>query len=630
MEELNTQDQQVDNLMTGETGTPAGAPQTQETVNAENESHAEENARQTPAEEPVQFVEPQVDYSDYERERLVEAFSELLEQDVSQVKNRVASIKNVFTEKTKVAEEQALADFLNGGGSREDYKPSEDPLNEEFKKLSAEYSRKRKQHKADEEAEKLRNLEMKKDLLEQLKKLNESEESLKKIYDEFNSLQERWKGIGDVPRTEINDLWQTYHFLIDQFYSKVKIIRELKDNDMRRNLEQKIELCEKAEELIMETSVNKAFKQMQEYRSRWKEIGPVPSDKNEEIWNRFCNAMNQIDARRREHYEQMKDEQEKNLMAKTALCEKAEELLAELPATIREWTERTDAMNELLKIWKTIGPVPREMNDEIWDRFRGSMSKFFDEKKEYMDKAHSEQTENYNRKVEICVKAESIAQRTDWKHATEDLLKLQEEWKTIGSTSKKLSDKVWTRFRAACDDFFARKSEYYAAMRSSENENLAKKQEILEKVKAFQITDDKDADFNALKEFQRQWLEIGFVPADKKDQLQKDFSETINVHFNNLKVSAREAQEEIYRERIKSISGNSRIVNEERAELQDKIQKLKSDVTLWENNLGFLANSKQADLLKQEFEKKIQNTRQQIALLEAKLKIVSETQKNGD
>lgn len=627
MEELNTQNQQVEGLSAQEGENAVAETVAQENQNAETEAPAVENQQQAPAEEPAQFVEPQVDYSNYEREQLVEAFSELLSQDVAQIKGRVASIKTVFAEKTKAAGEQAKADFLNGGGNMEDYRPADDPLNEKFGKLSAEYSRKRKKHKEDEEAEKLRNLELKKDVLEQLRKLNESEGSLKDIYDECNALQERWKSIGDVPRTEINDLWNNYHFLLDQFYNKVKMIRELKDNDMRRNLELKIELCEKAEELIMETSVNKAFKQMQDYRARWKEIGPVPSEKNEEIWNRFCNAMNQIDARRHEHYEQMKGEQEQNLLAKTALCEKAEELLAEPPATMKGWTEKTDAMNELLKIWKTIGPVPREVNDEIWNRFRGSMSKLFDAKKEYMDKARSEQTENYNRKVEICVKAENIAQRTDWKRATEDLLKLQEEWKTIGSAPKKLSDKVWTRFRAACDDFFARKSEYYATMRSSENENLVKKQELLEQVKAFQLTDDKNADFNTLKEYQRQWIEIGFVPADKKDQLQKEFSETINAHFDNLKVSAREAQEEIYRERIKSISGNSRIVNEERAELQDKIQKLKSDVTLWENNLGFLANSKQADLLKEEFAKKIQNTKQQIALLEAKLKIVSETRK---
>ena len=280
----------------------------------------------------------------------------------------------------------------------------------------------------------------------------------------------------------------------------------------------------------------------------------------------------------------------------------------------------------MLKVWKTIGPVPKDVNEAIWERFKSTLDKFFETKKEHFEKLKDEQANNYNLKVDLCMQAEAIAKRDDWKKATDDLLKLQEEWKQIGSVPRKVSDKIWTRFRSACDEFFARKAEYYSEIKGSEMENLAKKREIIEKVKQFEFGEDKEQNLAVIKDFQRQWVEIGHVPIAEKDKLYKEFRDTINKHFDKLKVSAREAQETMYRERLKNVSGGDmgKFVSEEKRELQDKIQKLRADLILWENNLGFLANSKQATILKEEFEKKMQSARQQIALLEAKLKILNE------
>ena len=425
----------------------------------------------------------------------------------------------------------------------------------------------------------------------------------------------------------MNDLWQSYHFQIEQFFAKLKMNRELRDLDQKHNLEEKIKLCEKAEELIVEPSITKAFKGLQELRAQWKEIGPVPAEQNEEIWQRFCNAANQVDERRKEYYEQRKEELEHNLLAKQALIEKAEGLTAERPASVREWNELTASLDELLKVWKTIGPVPREVNEEIWTKFKGMIDRHYAEKKEHFATLKEEQETNYQKKVELCLKAEAIAQREDWKKATEELLQLQQEWKEVGAVSRKVSEKLWQRFRGACDQFFAKKGEFFKERRTSESENLAKKEAIIAELKAHQFGDNREENLTAIKDFQRRWAEVGFVPAAEKERLHKEFRGEIDHIFEQLKISAREAEETAYRERLKNVAGDAkRFVSGERQELQEKIEKLRNDLNLWENNLGFLASSKQADLLKQEFEKKMQGARQQIALLQAKLRILKETE----
>ncbi|MBO7201546.1 MAG: DUF349 domain-containing protein [Bacteroidales bacterium] len=573
------------------------------------------------------YEEPTVDYSAYTREQLVDALKELVENEsILRIKNRVASIKLAFTALNKVFQNEQFEAFLANGGNKDEYHPSDDQISVNYRKYINKYRENRQKYQEEQESIKLKNLALKKEILEDLRTLIEADDTLKQTHEDFKVLQTKWKSIGEVPRAEINNLWQTYHFLVEKFFNKVKINRELRMLDLKRNLEQKIELCEKVEELLVDASVIDSFKKLQQYREQWRTIGPVPSDKNEEIWVRFCNATEQIDQRRRDFYDQRKEELDKNLLAKTALCEKAEELTAVQPEKINVWNEISNELNDMLKVWKTIGPVPKDVNESIWERFKSTLDKFFETKKEHFEKLKDEQANNYNLKVDLCMQAEAIAKRDDWKKATDDLLKLQEEWKQIGSVPRKVSDKIWTRFRSACDEFFARKAEYYSEIKGSEMENLAKKREIIEKVKQFEFGEDKEKNLAVIKEFQREWVEIGHVPIAEKDKLYKEFRDTINKHFDKLKVSAREAQETMYRERLKNVSGGDmgKFVSEEKRELQDKIQKLKADLILWENNLGFLANSKQANILKEEFEKKMQSARQQIALLEAKLKILNE------
>lgn len=588
-----------------------------EILSVESDDESEEEESHESVEELT------ANYSKMSRQELLAEIKTLVDsENIQQMKLRASLIRNSFKLLTTEAINLAKEKFLADGGVEEEFKFEDDSIGKEFNKYYSLYREKRQAYLEQKEKTKLENVAKKNAILEDLRELLNSEESLKDIYDKFNLIQDKWKEVGQVPRTEVNGLWQNYHFLIEKFYDKVKINRELRDLDLKRNLDAKIELCERVEGLILETNINKSFKALQEIHQQWKGIGSVPMDKNEEIWERFKIGSDKINKLRQDYYETMKVELDNNLLAKVALCEKAEEVIKRNHESPKEWNDATNELNDMLKLWKTIGSVPQKDNEAIWTRFKSCLDNFFAGKKEIFNKLKEEQDINYNKKVEICLKAEAISERTDWRSATQELLGLQKDWKEIGYVPKKLSDKLWGRFRSACDKFFENKSSFYVENRAKETENLAKKEELIKLVKEFQFGDNKEENLNAIKDFQRQWSEIQYVPLAEKERLQKEFRGAINAHFEKLEIDVREFQLNNYKERVFNTGGDDRGVSKERRFLQDKIQKLKEDVSLWENNLGFLANSKQADILKNEFEKKMENARKEIALNEAKLKMI--------
>jgi len=602
-ETVNTQQNETEDIISQQNTetTDVSATETANTMQPAEDSQPETHTETE--------AEPQTDYSEYTREQLVEALRELLQYDISQIRNRVLSIKQHFDEKTAALKAEMPETDDN----------TQDTVGEMYNELYNQYRKKRQTFNHELETQRQHNLELKKELLDELRALINSDDTLKKAQDNFNSIQEKWKSVGEVPRNEINNLWNSYHFLIEQFFAKVKINKELRDKDLKTNLEQKIAICEKAEALIMEPSVNKAFKQVQELREQWRETGPVPSEQNEDVWKRFRTATEKIDERRREHYANMKVEMEQNLLAKTELCENAEALANFQSENFKEWGEKTTEMEGLLKIWKSIGPVPREHNDGIWQRFTAAMSKFYENKKEHIENLRSEQTENYNRKIDLCLKAEYLAENTDkdWYKATNEILKLQKEWKEIGSTNKKQAEEVWGRFRAACNNFFARKTEFYNARKEQGSENTAKKQAIIEELKKYPFDNDNTKNLEVIHSFRRRWNEIGYTPNEDRTKLQQEFTDIINSHIDKLKIDSMTILD------AGKSDKNGHISPELARKLQDEIAKLKNEVSIWENNIGFLANSKQATLLKEEFDKKIQSARQKIALMEAKLKMDS-------
>lgn len=558
--------------------------------------------------------------------QLVEMLEEAVQElDVTQIKSKVAAIKVQFLKLNKEDIEREYEQFLAEGGEKEAYEHADDPLEVRFKAAFNQYKENKAHYNEQLEKQKQINFQEKLTILEELKQLIASEETLKKTYDEFKVLQDKWRDIGPVPAGEINNLWNNYHFLVEKFFDKVKINRELRDLDMKKNLEAKIELCEKAEELLLEKSVVKSFKLLQQYHDEWKEIGPVPQDKKDEIWDRFKNATDQINQRRREHYAQLQEELEQNYEAKVALCENIEDLITNTPESIGQWQNMTKQVSELFNVWKSIGQAPKKLNDEIWKRFKGSMDSFFNAKKDYFGKLKEQQLENYNLKLDLCAQAESMQDSSEWRNTTNALIKLQEDWKKIGPVPRKHSDKIWKRFRAACDKFFKRKSEFFSNIRENESENLEKKRALIKQISSFEIQKEKSKNLDALKSLQRQWMEIGHVPIKLKDQLQAEYRKALDSLFEKMKVSEAEMTTVEYEGMVESMKdrpdGRDHI-RRERNNLNSRISKLREEILLWENNIGFFANSKQADIMKAEYEKKIKRAKNDLKIMEAKLRVL--------
>lgn len=560
--------------------------------------------------------------------QLVVMLEELVQNvDIQSIKDKVAAIRLHFNKLNKEDLDNELDQFLQGGGEAESFQHVEDPIEQRFNTAFGIFKANRAKQNEDLEKQKLENLAKKQAILDELKEIIASDDSLKKTYDDFRALQDRWKEIGPVPATENSNLWNNYHFLVEKFFDKVRIGRELRDLDMKKNLDAKIELCEKAEELLDEKSITKAFKALQKLHEDWKEIGPVPQEKKDEIWERFKAATDKINQIRREHYSKIEEEQGANLEAKKTLCEKAEELIAEDYTSVNAWQKKSTELSEIFGVWKTVGPASKKDNEEIWQRFRGAMDTFFAKKKAFFATLKDRQTENLERKTQLCIEAEALMDSTEWKNTTEQMKKLQEEWKTIGPVPKRHADKIWKRFRAACDNFFTRKNEHFSGRRTEEETNLAAKKALIEEIKAFELGPNRNENMDALKAFQKRWIEIGYVPMKYKDTINKEYRELIDGYFDMMRKNQNEASTNEFREMMEGWKDDPNAgerVRKESSKLQIRIQKLREEISVLENNIGFFSNSKNSELMRAEYEKKINKAKEDLKVLEEKLKIAEE------
>lgn len=581
-------------------------------------------------EKPQETIEAvEAEYQKLTLEQQLEELNAVVaNSDVMAIKTRVGVLKSKITEQIKQIKKEQQAKFLAENENGEEYVPEQLEAEKILTSALSVYKANKAKYIDQIEQEKQRNLEVKQNIILSLKNLVEEESNLKVLNDKFKELQEKWRNVGPVPQNESTNLWQNYHFYVEKFFDILRMNREMRDLDLKKNLELKIKLCEDAESLLLQESINKSFKDLQKLHEEWKELGPVPEDKKEEIWERFKNASDQINQRRREHYETILSEQQSNYNAKLVLCQQAEELVAKECNSIKENNEISDQLTELLKVWKTLGPAPAKLNDEIWDRFKSTLDKFFQAKKEYFQQMKEDQLQNYNMKVDLAIRAEGIAKRTDWKQATEEILELQKEWKNIGAVPKKHSDAVWKRFRAACDLFFEAKSNYFANIQTIEAENLAKKEDLIQRIANHQFTEDKSENLEAMKAYQREWTELGHVPKKEKDRIYNEYKSAVNKKFEELKVSAEEVKRGNFQNKLDNIlSGPNadKVLDKEKRFLVNKLAQLKEDISLWENNLGFFANSKNADLLKAEFAKKIEMAKHEVKELEYKIKMMNST-----
>ena len=357
-------------------------------------------------------------------------------------------------------------------------------------------------------------------MIEELKELVQKEEALNKTFQEFKDIQERWRNTGLVPQNRVNDLLETYHHHVENFYNYIKINKELRDLDLKRNLDAKINLCEEAEKLVENKDINDAFKQLQLLHTRWKEIGPIPKEQQEPVWERFKAATSKINDSYHKFFESLKQEQEDNLKVKEEICGKAAAIAAAEYQGIKEWNAAAQNIIELQEEWKHSGTVPQKERNRIFKTFRASCDTFFNRKREFYKQMLEEQEKNLELKTKLCEKVEAIKDSTDWKITTDKIISYQKEWKKIGPAPRKYSNKIWFRFRAACDEFFNNKNAHFKSIDSEQEKNLEAKKALIEEVKQFQLVDDNEENIKKLKEFQARWNDIGFVQIKEKESVQ--------------------------------------------------------------------------------------------------------------
>jgi len=399
----------------------------------------------------------------------------------------------------------------------------------------------------------------------------------------------------------------------------------LRDLDLKKNLETKMEICEKSEELLVEPSIIKAFNVLQKYHEQWREVGPVPRDKKDELWERFKAATSIINKKHQDYFEGRKSEQKKNLDAKIALCEKVEEIASTDIDIHRDWDERSKELIELQKIWRTIGFAPKKDNNKIYERFRIASDKFFDRKREFYNQNKEEQNSNLQLKTDLCLQAESLKDSTDWKKTADEFIAIQKAWKEIGPVPRKFSDVIWKRFRAACDFFFENKSKHFSSIDGEQLDNLRMKKELLEEVKQFVLTGDDGADLDKLKDFQRRFTDIGHVPFKDKDAIQNDFRDVINKHFDALRIDEKRRNLMKFKNKVVNNTTSGRGQNKmrfEREKYMIKLKQMESDLALLDNNIGFFANTKNASALIDDVNQKIASTKEKIEFLKEKIRIM--------
>lgn len=575
---------------------------------------------ETASESEVSVVK---NYSLLSKQELLGELKTLVDNSpVDRIRRDVEAIKNAFYKLYRQEQDALDKAELETEVDGEPTIRVTDPIEQEFKALLNKYKEQRAGYIRDLESLKEENYKRKLAIIEELKELINEEENLNLTFQKFHDIQNRWKEIGQVPQANVKDLWETWHHNVEKFYDYVKINKELRDLDLKRNFEAKNELIKKAEALLDATNVVEAFSLLQSYHDSWREIGPVPREQKDEIWERFKDITLQINKKHQSYFELLKVERQHNLQMKVELCERVEKLNEATYTTMKEWQKASDELMAMLEEWKSIGFVPKKENSEVYARLKKARDEFFAKRREYYKLLKQETNNNLRLKREMCEKAESLKDSEDWKETTDILIALQKDWKKVGPVPRKYSDSLWNKFREACDAFFNRKSEFFSAKDSQYVDNLKAKEELITELENYTPTDVKEA-FDKLKEFRKRWNDIGFVPIKEKDKIQKRFFAELDKKYKDLKVSDAERKVMRIKDKIES-SGNrpDRAIRNEREKLFNRIVSLENEIALLENNIGFFANTKNAESLISDVRRKIDKAKEEIHTMEEQIKLI--------
>lgn len=588
-------------------------------------TEAESEAAYHGEEEAVSAEELDEDQETFEHapvEKMLEVLKSVLRDD--RIREFKKSFHHLRTRYKEIFEEErniVFNQYVEEGGDPENFKFAPKALLSELKAVIQQYADKINDIRKREDQELQSNLLAKQDVIDEMKKLITEEQDIKKAFERFNELKTKWSVIGPVPSKYANDLWSTYKHFNDAFYDFVKINKELYEMDLKKNLELKRQLIRRVEGLVQIQSVKKSIELLHQIQKDWRETGPVPKAKSQEIFEQFKNAVDKIYSRRNEFLQERDEERNTNLVKKTAFCEKAEAIAAQEYPKLADWKKAEEVIKQLEEDWRTVGRVPAELNDSIWERFKAARKEFFKKRYILLKQISSEYESNLLAKEKLCEQAEAIMNETDWKETGNKLIRLQKEWKKIGPVERKRSDEIWARFRAACDQFFQQKEQHFASQGSREQENLEQKQAVIAEVEAFVPGEVLEENLAKVKDFQKAYGEIGFVPIKEKSKLDQHFNKAMDGLFEKLHIDKDKKHRVEYKMRIEGWLQQPNPLyqlRDERTFVMSKVKKLEEEILQIENNLGFFKNSKGTDAFKKQFEDKVEALRADLAIWEDK------------
>ena len=513
------------------------------------------------------------------RGEILERMAEIAGIANEAVKSEIGHLRLLYYKLRQQETDAEMQAFLDGDGDPSQYESKPDELEPRLKELLDIQREARAAMVKAREEEYAANLSAKKEILAQMEAIASDAEGVGQKYNEFQDLQKQFKEIGMVDQQEVAGLWKQYTTLTEQFYDALKINKELRDYDFRKNLEAKEQLCADAEKLVDSVDIVQAFRQLQEMHEQWRIIGPVAPNVRDEIWTRFKAASTIINKRHQEHFEALKAQEQANESAKNLICEQIEAIDFLQINSVKGWDDATKVILAFQEEWRKLGFASKRVNNQLFDRFRQLCDGFFNQKAEYFKSIRGEQNENLQKKIALCEQAEALMTSTDWRKTTDQLVALQNEWKTIGPSPRKNSQQVWERFKSACDAFFKAKESAVGGERAQERANFERKQEILLALANLK-EDVENATVKGVRELMSQWSEVGHVPFKEKDKLQARYKELTDFFYEKLDMRGQRRRMENIKERVNGIKDSNT--------LQRKLERLMADLKTYENNLGFL------------------------------------------
>ncbi len=562
------------------------------------------------------------------REDLIAYLTEIINKPTDAVKDEVDALKQLYYKLRKQEIETAKSAFEAENNPEAEFVAEPDRLENTLKDLLNEFKAKRLA--ANEERERIKedNYRKKEEILNALQKIVDDPDNINKHYNDFIELQHQFREIKEIPTAKVNGIWKSFQTCTESFYDLLKINKELRDYDFKKNQEKKEALCDEAEALVKDNDAVGSFRKLQELHEEWRQTGPVAQNMREILWNRFKEASSAINKRHQHHFETIKEQENHNADAKIAICEAIESYDLDKLTSFAAWEAQTKKVIELQEDWKKLGFASKKINHQLFERFRKNCDLFFKKKADFYHQVKDDMNANLEKKRALCEKAESLKDSTDWKNTTDQMVSIQKEWKTIGPIPRKYSDSLWHRFIAACDYFFEQKEKANASTKSIETENLGAKNAIIEKLNALASSEEVDGKNKEVRELMNQWNAIGHVPFKEKDKIYKAYQSVLDVLFKKFNMHGSKVHLDSYAANINKLADSGKAQNslyKEREKLMRTFDHIKNEVKTYENNMGFLSSSsKGGNALVKEMERKIEKLKEDMLMIAKKIDMIDE------